>query len=471
MPPRQQEDSLAADMSDAALARGLEDALDIDGADDEREQPARAAAEPVVDDALDEDVEGAGKFGDTPEGDDEDGGDALEPMRQAMTGEPAKPAEVEAKPTDTPEGEPIVREDGAVWNAKAGTTGRWQKDGQFVEGEPPAEQPAADAAIAWEPFSVTVDKESVTIPEAQVSRRDGHTFLAIPDDKLPDFQRRMSRAHVAERKWRDLDAGLKAVEAEREALANRPPVRSDSEVEVDVMLEALKPMMADLFTAEQLENLELRVKLAQREEKEKVGQYETERATQSSKQQEAEQQAAAEVEEFGDTVRSIVTAELPAELKAKLDGLTPADVDAVVAALVPIRAALIDEDDEGRYVNTQYVFDRLAERAALTRATRASSTSATTAAPAPSTTATTPAPAGTTVTATRAERFNRGQDTAARPTTTSLKAGRTDASRPPERGTTGSPRRPAAPLPAAMAAEDEFTATLRDYTRSPGLDF
>lgn len=405
-------------------------------------------------------------------------------------------AATRAEPVDDDADEAIItREDGARWNVKAG---RWQKDGGFVEGEPPAgfkgtasakdgaagagaaatagatKDSAAGAAAeqTWEPFAVKVDRAQVPIEEAVISRSNGHTFIAVPDAKFNDFQRRIVRGYAAERAWRGIQEREQQLEREREIERNRPKIRTDSEVEADLMLDVLKPHLGDILDEQQLENLQLKVAIAQRDEKAKLATYETESRTKAS---EAETTQRAQDEGIATTIVELV--EDP-KYAAQFAHLTDDDLRGLIRQLQPVRNALYYRDGDGWVRNTQYMFDRLTELAAARKLGAAASTTTTGARGMTGTTAT-PSKDGTTAATgtatTRAERLNRAGETAARPTTTSVKAGRTaTATRPSaQRSTTGTTRQPDKKdtRTPAMKAEDRVRTSTRQFMSSDGLDF
>lgn len=363
---------------------------------------------------------------------------------------------------------PITREDGATWN---GTANRWQKDGKFVEGEAPAtaaaEKKEATTEQQWEPFAIKVDRAQVPIEEAVVSRANGHTFIAVPDAKFADFQRRIVRGYAAERAWRGIQQREQQLEREAEIQKNRPAIRSDSEVEADLLLDLLKDKLPDVLEPHELDNLQLRVKLAQHDEKEKLSKYETDSRSRST---EAETTQRAQDEGIAQTIVELVD---DPQFAAEFSHLTDDDLRGLVAKLQPVRASLYWKEGDQWMRNTQYMYDRLKELAASRKGAPAASTGTTDATPPKGGTTATAGTAGTAA-ATRAERLNRAGDTAAKPKTTSVKDGRTASStRPPEKGHHRADRtkgKQDARTP-AMKAEDTVRKTTRSYLNSPSLDF
>lgn len=454
MTPREALAPDVVDVDDPTLIAGLEDELTA-GIDTDDDAPAATA----VDDADD--------------GEPEEEGEGVEASSEGEEAAPADEPEAEA--------EPITREDGATWNVAAS---RWQKDGKFVEGDPPAQPPAQPAASAtaaateppaaeqppaWEPLAITVDRASVPIPEAVVSRANGHVILGIKEDQFAEFQRRLVKGVVAERSWRQLNDGVKQLEAEREAARTRPATRSDAEVEADVLMQYLKPHMADLFDETTLKLIDAEVKLAQRAEQDKVRQHETQRAQQTDDASAAERQV---LEGMATTIIEIADAP---EFAAEFQSLTQDDLRSVLQELQPISRAVFWKDTDGWMRNTQLVYDRLKAKAEAKASTKssASSTSATSATASPAT----PPTGGTTANAgtgkDRAERFNQGQATAAQPTTTSVKARRTTpTSRPSATAGHHRPARAAATAHTSQQeAEDAFRRTTRSFLSSDSLDF
>lgn len=473
---------LAADMDDTTLAAGLEDELSTirptgEEEDDNDDDDAEPADEPVADDADDAaDLE-----------DEDDDLDDEDDEPAADSG--AAAASDGAAATDG--AAPITRaEDGATWNDGAK---RWQKDGKFVEGAPPeppavattgaanAEAKPADTAQAgWTPFSVTVDREAVGIPEAQLSRANGHVILGIPEDKFPDFQRRIVRGVAAERTWRQLHDGVRQLEEERKAQAERPAIRSDSEVEADLLLEVLKPLAKDLLTEEQVENLALRVQIAQGDEKKKVAQWETDR-TGKAEADRVEHEAV-----IGQLAESIIETVENADgtRKPEYAHLSDDDLREVMADMAKHSRGIISKNGDKYERNTslvQFVLSNFAKAKAAATATKDAPAGAPAAPATPSgapsgASSATPAKAGTTAAAApapgdRADKFNAAQGTAARPTTTSVKARRSAGTGRPASGrTTGEPRRPKDPRTPAQRAEDEHMKTTRAFLRSPTLE-
>lgn len=463
-------DSIDADMNDGGLAAGLEDELATirpsGEGDDETEDP-----DDEVDAGADDpdEVEDPDEVDDPDEIDDED--DELDDDDDPA--DPAAPADAAAAPdAAATDAAPITREDGATFNT---TAKRWQKDGKFVEGDPPAAPVATDAAKpaeptpGWEPFKVTVDREAVAIPEAQIGKNAGHMIVAIPEAKWPDFQSRIVKGVAAERSWRQLRDGIKQLEDERKAQAERPAIRSDAEVEADVLLEVLKPHMKELLTDEQLENVAMRVKLAQGEEQKKLGTWETERTT---KAQAAAKEHEAMIEQIAEAI--IETVDTPEGVrKPEFAHLTDDDLREAMGDMAKNARGIVTKNGEKYERNTslvQYVLSNVA-RAKIPAKEKEKVTAPTDSATASSAaTPATPAKAGTTVASAdgasgRAEKFNKGVSTAAKPESTNLKARRTAGKgRPSDRSTTGEPRRKNDTRTRAQRDEDRHRKLTRSWT-------
>ena len=428
--------------------------------------------------------------------DDDDLDDVLDDEDEGPATDKKEDAEEVAEP-------PIAREDGATFNEEAG---RWQKDGKFVEGEKPtaelekrataraaAEKPVADAAVAagaakpgagaaagaaapgkWEQFSVKADRKDHAIDEAVVRREGGFVFLGIPEDKFNTFTNRLGAGIVAQRMTRELDQSLKDLETAKAELESdrkfldrpagatwnvdktawvdaagavvqgRPP--SATEIEAMIWLDAIKPKIDGLFEPIEIDNFALKVKLAQQGAAGATGRFETERKTKATEANQAE-----ETQENGLANTIVEVAEAFPEFK----DLTDDHLREVLGELRPYKRSLYYQEGGAWFKNTEAV------HAALKRKVEALA-KASPAAPAPAK----PAPA-----ADKADRFNAGQDSAAKPKTTSVAAqrGARPAGQRPSREERR--RKKARGKTREQRDEDQYRKVERAFMASPGLDF
>lgn len=329
----------------------------------------------------------------------------------------------------------------------------------------PATTGDAKAAPAWEPLSVNVDKQAVTIEEASISRANGVVYVAMPEKDFGRFQSRISRGVVGERMWRELQKGLKEVEAMKAA----PRQKSPAEIQNELTYAMLKPYVPEFLTESEIENLELKIALAIKEEGEKFAQAETARIAEATKEPEPSWE---QIQHEG-LLQTLIDV---ATNTPELADLTAEELEDVYRReLLPARDALVFRDNDGAYANTE-LMHRLLTNGKIVR--RASRTAPPTTPPA-SASPRTPASAGNstdnaTVTGTsKAERFNRGVDSSAAPRTTSVKAGR-DSARPAKANTRDTTRRRPRRRPARdeqMVAEDKLRQATRNWINSDNLDF
>jgi hypothetical protein len=340
-----------------------------------------------------------------------------------------------------------------------------------ADDEPAADatKPAAEAeAPKWEAFAVKADKETFAIEEAQIARSNGNVFLAIPEKQFARFQARISRGVLFERTSRALETERRELEARK----NAAPRKSDTEIEAEITLEAIKDHLVDILDEKDLQLLEHKVKLAQKDEAEKYTKAEKERIDKAAETpwEETQVKGLAEV--------AIDVWGAHPELK---DALTEEQLQEVFASeLLPVKDALFFKKGDDTLANTQYIYDRLKARAtgkapagggkpAPTGSTKGKEKSA----PNPAAKANpgkTATPAkGKTIDA--ADRFNKGVDANAR--TTSVKANRT--ARPAKANTRdakGKTRRRAPESHDVQAqAEDNWRATERKFLSSDSLEF
>jgi hypothetical protein len=247
-----------------------------------------------------------------------------------------------------------------------------EKGDETEEGE--AEKPAAgadaekkgDEAAAgepkWEAFAVKADKETFPIEEAQITRSNGNVFLAIPEKQFARFQARISRGVLYERVSGQLAQEKRDLEARKSA----PARKSDSEIEAEITLEALKEHLAEIFDEKDMILLEKTVKLAQKEEAEKYAKSEEERIAKANEEPWEAQQAKGLALQAVDVWQSFP------ELK---DHLSQEQVQAIYEAeLMPVVNSLYfkSKDNPAEVLaNTQYIYDRLkARRSASSLAAR-----------------------------------------------------------------------------------------------------
>jgi len=429
---------------DNELSQSIEDALDVD--DDDLDDEDDLDDDDLEDD--DDDVDDDEDDDDLDDDDDDEGDGA------GAEGADAAAAAAPAKDGDAAAGAPAAT--GAAAAAAAAKPGEAKPgDAKAGETKTDAAKPA-EGEPKWEPFSVNVDKQAVPIEEASIQRANGVVYIGMKEEAFSRFQQRISRGVVGERMWRDLQNGLKELEAKRSA----PARKSDAEIEAALTYEALKPHLAEFLDDKDIQLLEAKIELAKANAAKEYDKAESDRMAKATETPWEEQQAT-----LLDTAVREIAANNPNL------GLTPDEIEDVLQKeLLPVRGALITRDKDGTYGNTQYMFDRLKARAS----SRQTGAAAPAAAAAPSTT---PAKAGnssTTATSAadkRADRFNRGVDAA--PRTTSLAARRGE-SRPANGATRRSGRRGGrklTPQEQRERAEDRFRKKEREYLKSPGLDF
>jgi hypothetical protein len=310
-----------------------------------------------------------------------------------------------------------------------------------------------------------LDGKDTAIEEAVMSEANGHVYFAIPKDKFPRFQNRISRGVAGERMWRQLDQGLRELEARKTA----PAAKSDVEIECELTLEVLKPHLAELMDERDIENLELRIDKAKNDAAKAYATAEGERVAKASEPTWEEQQ----VSLIAKQVLEIVAA------NETLRGLSKEELEEVYEKeLLPIRNGLVWLEGDAPMGNTQYIYDRLSARAKSAAGRKAEATTDTSKTPAPK--PETPSvkagdsqvPARKTA-ADAADRFNRGVDAAKKPGTTSVKANR---DRPAKNGATRhdepETKAPRKSLMEEQAeAEDDLRRTTRSFMGADGFDF
>lgn len=308
-----------------------------------------------------------------------------------------------------------------------------------------AAKPAEPAKTAWEPFGVRAAKAIVPIDEAKVAKvkdtaGNDHFLIQVSAKDFPRFQARLGRAHIAEQKSREIAERERELEIER----NGPKLQSDDEIEAKIMLEAVKPFLAEMFTPEQLETLELKVKLAKHDAKEA---YETARSEARTQADSAAAWPKQQVEMMLDQAIEL------AESHPDLAGITADEIrDALKEFGMDIKDQIVFREEDGVYANTELLLKVLKRGRSSSPAPAAPKTGQ-------------PAAADQ---STKDDRFNKAQGTAAQPQSTSLKNRRTVS--PPVRRPTRAPA-PVAAIDERQAAEDDYRRTVRAMNRSSTLDF
>jgi hypothetical protein len=356
-------------------------------------------------------------------------------------------------------------------DTKAAKPGVDRGDGRDVEGKfvpKPGDASAAAASSAaapaaaeqpkWDTYTVRAERETVPLDGVQVSRKDGYAIIAMPEKALGRFNERIARGHLAEKFWRELKAERDTFEFERAA----PPKKSDAEIEGQLIAEAMKPHVADFLSLEQIENLELRIAIAKREASDEYTKNEATRRTTADTERSTREEQANEPAVALDWMRQEFLHVLgnPQFNMGPLN-LTPEEVTQVFNDLVPLRKAVVYREGNDWYSERDVIVQRLRAKAAA----RSSA-----AAPA----GVTAAPAASRAVAT-AERFNKGQATAATPgkapASTSVKANRaTNGQRPRSGSPARSTREPPRVSP-QQQAEDNWVNTRKRLMRSDSLDF
>lgn len=333
-------------------------------------------------------------------------------------------------------------------------------DAAKAAGKSPAEQkaaadaakPAAEKPPAWEPLQIKTGRALFPIEDARITKvkdaaGNSHVLISVPEKAYGQFAGRISRGIDAERQVREMGQMRRDLEFQK----NAPRPKSDAEIEATMFMEALGDQVNELFTPEQLENLKLRVQIAQGAEKTNFAKAEeTRRSEAESGEQWTRSQIDVLVNEAFDLVEAADAAGAD-EAVAVLKGMTPEQIKETLDELaLPMREKLVWKENGETFVNNEYLF-RLLKRA------RASSGAA---APAPA--GQTAAPAKAT---TEGERFNKGQESAAAPRTTSLKERRgipAPANRRPNREPVPSSKQ----RTDAQIAEDDYRKLQRKMSRS-----
>lgn len=321
-----------------------------------------------------------------------------------------------------------------------------------------AEKPAAEQP-KWEPFQVRADKAIHPMGAARTMRTkdaqgNEHVVIAVPAKEYQQFEHRIGRGIAAERQWREITETRRELELQKTA----PKPKTDAEIEASMFVEALSKMpgseegvslLDEIFSPEQLENLKLKVQLAQAKER-------TDFATSEAKRR--EDATAGETWQKEQTDTLVNEAFDLVESHPDLKGMSEDEVREILQELaMPVRDKLVFREDGQTYANTEYLF-KLLKRGRVSPP------------PAPAPTNASAAPVVPEKKADPAERFNRGQESAAQPRSTSLKNNRT--TRPQPNGRT--PREATDPKDdrtPQQKAEDEMRKTRRSMMRTDTLDF
>lgn len=275
--------------------------------------------------------------------------------------------------------------------------------------KPAAAADDAAKAPAWEPLQIKSNRALFPIEEAKVTKQGGHVLIAVPEKDYNKFQHRIGRGIAAEQQVREMGQMRRELEFERTA----PKPRSDAEVEAAIVLDAITPHLGKLHVLDEAtgeyvpfldakthENLKLKVEIAQSKEKADFAKAETERRSAATS---GEEWTKTQIETLTDQAFELV------ENHPDLKGMTPDQIRTALEDLaMPVRDKIVFRENGETFANTEYLF-KLLKREMLSSGRAA------------------PAPAGQPAApkkTTDAERFNSGQDTAAKPATTSLKAKR-----------------------------------------------
>lgn len=280
--------------------------------------------------------------------------------------------------------------------------------------------PAGEAAKApeWKPMQIRDGKVLLPVEEAKVIEQGDHMIIAVPKKDFNQFQHRISRGISAERQWREIHKTRQELDFEKAA----PKPRSDAEIEADLFMKALGEQINELFTPEQLDNLKLRVQIAQRDEKDTFAKTETARRAEVDS---GDAWTKSQVETLTNEAFDLM------ENHPELKGMTPEQLESALREVaMEVRDKLVFKENGETFANTELLF-KLLKREFLSSGR-----------PAPAAAGTPETPKKTT----DAERFNGAQDTAAKPATTSLKAG----------------RKPSAPAPSRPSRERVLAAAQRD---------
>jgi hypothetical protein len=316
------------------------------------------------------------------------------------------------------------------------------------------------SAPAWEPFKVNADKAEHVIAEARITRANGNVLIAVPEAEYNRFAARISRGVQFENKRQIIEEGLRELEARKTA----PPAPTKEQVAAQLMTEMLKPYLADLFDAEEIDALEKKVDAQLAQELATYNEAEQKRVAEASAQPWEEEQYSGIASQI-----HRIRAEDP-----QLSVLTDEEIkDVYLQELVPVRDALYFREGEQRFANTEYMHARLVARAKLKGAASASAANPTAGTPAAGSpaapTAHKPSPADASSATKKAERFNRGAQR-----TTNLKA-RRDTARPRDQRNTRGERAAAGARRSERETQEQLEDQKRKQTRrfmnSDSLDF
>jgi hypothetical protein len=326
-------------------------------------------------------------------------------------------------------------------------------------GDAKPEQKGEGEAPKWEPFKLTVDKQEHALENVGISRANGFVYLGVPEKDFQRFQQRIGRGIQFEGKWRQIEEGIREIEARKAA----PTPPTDEQIEAKVILDTLKPYLPDILDEDGLAALADKVKLAQYESKQEFDKSEATRLAEAMK----EPEPSWEERQYQLLVQTVFGIR---DAHPELKDLTNDELKEIYSQeLAPVAGALITKDGDQIFGNTEYIHARLMARAKASASRSVAPGS--NAAPSPAAPANT-ADAGKR--ADRAERLNRGFDSA--PRTTNLKAGRTAARSSAKENTrevraaTGQ-RTNRSPRQEQQLAEDRQRQSTRRFLRSNSFDF
>lgn len=479
------EELLTEDMTEKELAEGMEDALEGERERTERRLD-REGAEGGDDDAgpdddADEDLDDDEDLGpDDDEGEDFDDDDEdLDEDEEDEKGSGPDRGDGRDKKGK------FAGKDGEQPDDKKGDTAPDKKPvagaDKPVAGDKPGDKPdaAADAkagarAAGWEPYRIKADKGEHDIPEAVgIQRRDGHVFIAIPEGKFDAYNRRVGLGIVAERRWRDLEQQIKGVQAYEKELKEKSenPEPTKDAIEAQVWLQAIKgegpyaqwqteegkSRIRELFEPWQLDILERDVKIA-------LSDAQTAHRTKAEERRTAEQKSVKEDETYDQGLRESIA--LLQEEDEKWLGIPVELLRQAYAELKPMMRNLLGANDDG----SLYVTEHGAQ--IIRRVLRSYAADAPAAAPTKPDASKDAKPGEGTGDA-KGDRFNKGQDSAKKPPTTSVKDRRDDRDRSrrgnrDDRRNRGRRRRDN--RTEAQRDEDRVRKETKNWLRSPTLE-
>lgn len=445
------EDEAVTDL-EAELGRGLDDEED-EGGDEVITDEELAAELEATDDDADDDA----AADETDEGAAPSGADEVAGAGEGAAPSPASPGDqpAAAEPAEAPAGAPV---------SSAGES-------------------------AWEPFAVTADKEAVAIEEAVVSKVNGHFMIAVREQDMPRFRARIQRAIIGEKTWRAMEAEKAETAQMRAQLEQEASRKTAAEIEAEETLKLLtREQLEAILDARDLDLLDERI--ARRKAEEGVRTVKPTAATAPTETPAAPASAADPADapaeptiDFAQAQKEGIAVEMLAIIDhfPELQAIPEAERVAAYRELYAERDQVFWRGGDGYYSNRDRIYEKLKARVPAKDPAPAPAPKDAAAAPAaaatPATEPPAPAPAAaprqSAATANRAETYNRGVNSAARPTTTSVKARReANAARPAAAGATRNADRPRARTQAEEQAEldAEWERTKRGVLRSDGLD-